>query len=367
MQPLYTQIPANLAGIDDYEHIASGHLPEDILAYIQGGSGRELTLSRNRQALDAITIYNRPLQSMKDASTSLLLNGERFAHPFLLAPVGHQQLVHEQGELATLAGAEAIDTTMVVSTLSSVSLEDIAANAAHRHWFQLYCQPHPDATQALIDRACLAGYKAIVITVDTPVTAMRYRAQRANFVMPKHVTSPNLLNLPQLPITEVLPDASRVFNGVMAHSPTWEDITHIIKRSGLPIWIKGISHPDDACKALDIGAAGLVVSNHGGRALDAVPSAIETLPAIRRAIGSDVPLIIDGDIRSGIDAFKAIASGANAVFIGRPQLYALAVAGGLGVAHMIRTLREELEVTMALTGCSGIDHITQDCIFHSTR
>ena len=201
------------------------------------------------------------------------------------------------------------------------------------------------------------GVFALVVTVDAPINGVRNRARRAGFTLPKHVRAVNLQGTSPPAASRLTPEQSGVFQGLMAHAPTWADLAWLRGETPLPVLVKGILHPDDALRTVDLGLAGMIVSNHGGRTLDGLPASITALPRVRTAVGADVPVLLDGGIRRGTDVFKALALGADAVLVGRPQVYALAVAGALGVAHILRVLREELEVTMALTGCPTLDSI----------
>jgi len=360
------QIPPDVVALADYERRAREALTHDVFEHIAGGSGEGRCLLANRAAYDELQVYSRVLVDCRHGSTATRLFGEPFAHPILLAPVAYQQLVHPDGEVATARAAAALDTGMIVSTLASTTLERVASELRRHKWFQLYFQKDRGATATLVSRAEKAGYGALVVTVDTPITAMRHRAARAGFRHPSSVVAANLEAAPP-PTEVVLPSgASRVFQGVMATAPQWADVRWLRAETKLPLLLKGLLHPDDVAQAIELGVDGVVVSNHGGRALDAAPPALAALRAIRATVPGDFPLLIDGGIRSGADVFKALALGARAVLIGRPQLYALAVAGAIGVAHMLRVLRDELEVTMALAGCPTIDSITERALWTAT-
>jgi len=361
-QPL-DHIPSELLTPADYGRLARDFVDHPAYEYIAGGAGGEITACRNRAAFHDLQILPRMLRDFRAASTALALLGQAFRHPILLAPVAHQRLVHPEGEKATVAGAGALDAGFVASTLSSVSLEEIAARATGPCWFQLYFQASREQTLALARRAEDAGYGALVVTVDTPINALRHRARRAGFQMPAEVREANLLDAPRPPPRILDPHQSPVFDGLMTDAPRWPDIQWLMANTRLPVLLKGILDPRDALMARQLGVAGVVVSNHGGRALDGVPASIAALPAVRRAVGPDYPLLLDSGIRSGGDVFKALALGANAVLLGQLQLHALAVAGALGVAHLLRLMKEELEVTMALAGTPSLADITPDCLF----
>ena len=281
--------------------------------------------------------------------------------------MAYHKLVHPDGERATAQAADALEAGFIASTMSSVSLEDIAAELGKNKWFQLYFQTSRDLTLSLVRRAENAGYTALVVTVDAPINGLRNRAQRAGFALPKHVQAVNVADIPVPDPARLTADQSVVFQGLMAHAPTWADLEWLRRATPLPIIVKGILHPDDAARVTATGLAGVVVSNHGGRTLDGLPASLTALPRVRAAVGPDFLVLLDGGIRRGTDVFKALALGANAVLVGRPQVYALAVAGALGVAHMLRLLREELEVTMALTGCPTLASIDANAIRPSSQ
>lgn len=352
-----TSIPPGVHCARDYELLARRGIAAPTLAYIAGGSGDDRTLAANRAAFDAWAIHPRLLRDLRAGHIRTQLGDEELPHPLMLAPVAFQRLLHPAAEADSARAAAATDTCIVASTLSSVSLEDIARAAGPRRWFQLYLQHSREATLDLLRRAEAAGYRAIVLTLDAAIQLPSRRALRAGFRMPADCTPANLSGHPP-PAAPALPEgASRIFQGAMGAAPTWADLDWLLQQTRLPVWVKGVLHPDDAVALRERGAAGLVVSNHGGRGLDGAPSSLQVLPEIRAAVGEACPLLFDGGIRSGTDAFKAIALGADAVLVGRLQVYALAVAGALGVAHMLRLLCEELEACMAQAGCATLADI----------
>ena len=346
------RIPAGLAGAWEYEFLARRFIAAASYEYIAGGSGRDVTLAANLAAFAAHAIVPRLLRDVSGGHTRVTLLGRELAHPFLLAPLAHQRLAHPQGELETARGAAATDTCLVASTLSSFSLEDIARRAGPARWFQLYFQPGRAATLDLARRAEAAGYGALVVTLDAAVQAPSQRALGAGFRMPADCVPANLTGYPEPAPATLPPGQSRIFQGLMARAPGRDDLAWLLGETRLPVLVKGVLHPDDAVALRELGVAGVIVSNHGGRALDHAPASLSALPGIRAALGADYPVLLDGGIRSGGDAFKALALGADAVLVGRLQVYALAVAGALGVAHMLKLLREELELVMAQTGCA---------------
>lgn len=362
-QPL-TQIPREVCCAQDYEWLAPHFIGEPALAYVAGGCGPELTLAANRLAFEQTAILPRLLADVSGGRTRLELFGRRLPHPVLLAPVAYQTLLHPGGEVETARGAAATDSALVVSTLAGRTLEDIAAQAGDERWFQLYFQPRRADTADLVHRAEAAGYKVLMVTLDTAIKTPSLRAQRAGFVMPPPVVAASLADYPVPPQRVLERGQSLVFQGAMAEAPTWDDLAWLLGQTRLPVVVKGVLRPADAQRLQAMGVAGLVVSNHGGRALDGVPASLRVLPAIRAAVGVGYPLLLDSGIRSGCDVFKALALGADAVMVGRLQVYALAVAGALGVAHLLKLLRGELEVCMAQAGCATLADIGPDMIHH---
>ncbi|MBL4900488.1 MAG: alpha-hydroxy-acid oxidizing protein [Colwellia sp.] len=358
-----SQIPADIVTPADYQRIFKHFVRPDIFEYIEGGVADDLTLNSNRQAFDNIKLIPKVLANFKQASTQCTLVEQPLKYPFLLAPVAYQKLVHPQGELATIEAANAMNIGLIASTLATTPLEDMADKLTTNKWFQLYFQDNKENTLALVKRTEQAGYTSLIVTIDAPVNGLRNRAQRAGFSMPENVHAVNLINNTGVAPMTLNPDQSIILNGIMADAPTWQDIAWLQTKTQLPILLKGITNPDDALKAKNMGLAGIVVSNHGGRTLDCLPASIEVLPSIRKLVGQDFTLLLDSGIRRGSDIFKAIALGADAVLIGRPQLHGLAVAGALGVAHMLRLFIEEFEITMALMGCPTIADINLSCIY----
>lgn len=360
--PVPRQIPPGIHAARDYELAARQCIPAPTYAYLAGGSGEDVTLDANRSAYADWAIYPRLLRDLRVGHSRLRLQGQELAHPILLAPLAYQQLVHPGAELETARGAAATGAGLLCSTLSSLSLEQIAEVAGPQRWFQLYLQPRREHSLDLLRRAEAAGYQAIVLTLDAAVQLPSRRALEAGFRLPADCVAANLRGYPPASPTSLAVGQSRVFQGLMAEAPRWADLDWLLAESRLPVWVKGVLHPEDARALQARGVAGLVVSNHGGRTLDGAPASLRALPAVRAAVGQDYPLLFDGGIRSGGDAFKALALGADAVLIGRLQVYALAVAGALGVAHLIKLLREELEVCMAMAGCASLAELGPACL-----
>lgn len=350
-------IPSDVVCASDYEQLAPRFISADRFAYISGGSAHDITLQNNRNAFSGFSITPRLSRNVNSSDTAVEIIGRQLQHPALLAPVAYQALVHPQGELATAYAAASTDTGLIASTLSSHRLEAIAENAGRERWFQLYRQPKDSDTQRLIDRAVNAGYKSIVVTIDAAVQAPSIRAVRAGFTFPESIVPANLVDQQLVNPVAVARGKSRIFQSYGENATSFEHIKQLIEYSTIPVLVKGVLHPDDAIALKDLGAAGVIVSNHGGRTLDGAPASLAVLPQIRAAVGPDYLVLFDSGVRSGSDIFKAIAQGADAVLIGRLQLYALSVAGALGVAHMLKLLREELELCMAMSACTSIADI----------
>ncbi len=333
-----------------YEARAKATLQADIWDYLDAGSSDGRTRRANEHVFDAIALRPRPLADVRGGHTHTELFGRTLTHPFLLAPVAYQRLFHAQGESGVAMAAEAQQTTLIVSSLASQPLTDIAATGADL-WFQLYWQSDRPRTLRLLRKAEQAGAQAIVFTVDAPV-------KQATLDLPPDITAVNLEAA--MPTAPPAAGASVVFDQWMTVAPRWDDLDWLRNQTRLPLLVKGLLHGDDAARAADAGCDGLIVSNHGGRIIDGTPTALDTLKAFRLRLAPGLPLLFDSGIRSGQHAFKAIAAGAQAVLVGRPYLWGLAAAGPMGVAHVIRLLRDELEMTMALMGCPTVESITNE-------
>lgn len=328
-------------------------------AYFNGGAADEITLRANVAAWQQMHLQTRVLRSMAGAHTRVSLLGKTWEHPILVAPMAYQCLAHPHGEQATAVASAALGAGMVLSTQSSTSMEVVAqlalADAGRGPlWFQLYLQSDRGFTQALVQRAEAAGFEALVVTVDAPVQGPRDRERRAGFQLPGHVRAVNLDGLKPSTFPALQPGQSALFDGHCLHAATWADIGWLREVTHLPLLLKGITHPDDARLARQAGAAGVIVSNHGGRVLDTVPPSATLLPAVVQALHGELPVLVDGGIRRGTDILKAFGLGAAAVMVGRPIVHGLANAGAIGVAHVLRLLRDELEIAMALTGCPSL-------------
>jgi 4-hydroxymandelate oxidase len=340
--------------LSDIESAASRVVVGPAWAYVQGGAGEEETMKANREAFRQRLLRPRVLTNVEtlDLTTSLL--GETVAAPFYVSPTAYQGLLYSDGESATAKAASAASVLAVFSTISSRSLEDIALAAPKGpRWFQLYLQPEPKTTQSLINRAEKAGYSALVLTVDAPVFGNRDQTILGGF----NVNSIPLGNGPDVfPPSRPVPQG-QYYKARKEASATWEVLDDLQEMTSLPILIKGLLTAGDARRAVDKGARGVIVSNHGGRQLDHAPASLDALPEVVDEVGSEAEVYLDGGIRRGSDVLIALAMGAKAVGLGRLVLWALAAGGEAGVARMIGLLKEDLATTMALTGRSKIAEI----------
>lgn len=349
-------LPPGVTTLADHERHARSVLDDAHWAYLFGAAADEITASRNIEAWRALELLPRVLQPVAGGHTRVELLGRTLAHPILIAPMACQGLAHPHAEHATALAAAALGAGLVLSTQASVSLEDIAAAYLPQLgrgplWFQLYLQPDRGFTAELVQRAEAAGFEALVLTVDAPVQGARDSERRSGFRLPAGMGAVNLAGLRHPPPRALAEGQSALFDDLLTHAPGWDDVAWLRSVTRLPVLLKGVLHPDDARQAVASGASGLIVSNHGGRTLDTAVTTAASLPRIAQAVSGDLPLLVDGGIRRGTDVLKAIGLGANAVLVGRPVLHGLATAGATGVAHVLRLLRDELEIAMALTGC----------------
>jgi len=352
-------LPPHLYALADYAREAQARLDPVVWAWAEGASGAGLARRREEASFAAHAILNRPLADLRGGHTRRHLLGLELAHPVMLAPVGYHRLVHPDGELATAQGC--LETVMCVSTMASQPIESIAQVAAGPLWFQLYVQPRREDTLALIRRAEAAGARAIAVTLDTTAQPASPQALRAGFAIPPGIAAVHLADCapaPDAPGHWYNPALSRL----TAAAPGWDDMAWLRDQTGLPLLAKGLSRPDDAARLMALGWDGLVLSTHGGRALEEAPPPLSRVALMREVLGPDRALLLDGSVRCGADVFKALALGADAVMVARPQLHALAVGGALGVAHMLKIMREELELAMVLAGCATLDAIGPDAL-----
>jgi 4-hydroxymandelate oxidase len=315
----------------------------------------------NKEAFQRIRLKPRVLVDVSRLDTRITLFGQEHAFPIILAPTAAQKLTHPEGELATARGASAANTAMVLSSFSNTSLEDVAAVTKKPLWFQLYAQTDHGFTRELVQRAEAGGYRALCLTVDTPITGARNRETRANV---KLQSLPNMKGLKGFGNESTVQTGSLdIFSSVLDAALSWKDVEWLRSFAEVPLLVKGVLNPDDADRAVQAGVAGIMVSNHGGRNLDTVPATIDALPQVADKVAGRVPVFVDGGIRRGTDVLKALALGANAVLIGRPYLYGLGAEGEAGVTKVINILQREFAMAMALTGRTTIASIDRSVIW----
>ena len=360
VEPISAACPDAIC-VADFELLAKAKMPAMAWEYVTAGAGDEITVRWNQEAFQRIRLKPRVLVDVSKLDTRVTLFGEEHAFPILLAPTAAQKLMHADGELATARGAGATGTAMVLSCFAGTSLEDVAAVAKSPLWFQLYVQPDHGFTRALVQRAEAAGYRALCLTVDTPITGARNRETRAAVKQPP---MPNLKGFAGADGGDRLHTGSlEVFSSVLDAALSWKDVEWLRSVSKIPLVLKGVMNPDDADRAAKSGVAGIIVSNHGGRNLDTLPPTIEALPQVVDKVAGRMPVFVDGGIRRGTDVLKALALGANAVLIGRPYLYGLGAAGEAGVTQVIRILQREFQMAMALTGRTNVASIDRSVIW----
>ena len=345
---------------DDWEALAAACLPADACGYLLGGAGDERTLRRNREAFERIALRPRILTGTGDPDLAVTVLATSSSMPILVAPVGHQRVFHPDGEMAAARAAAGAGTIFALSTMANASIEEIAAaTPGAPRWFQLYARRDRGHRRELVQRAEAAGHTAILLTVDVSVLGRRERDLRSGFRLPPSLPVPNFLGARDGPLTLI--DTT----GMLEPALSLSDLEELCGWTQLPVVVKGVLHPADAVLCADHGAAGVVVSNHGGRQFDGAIAAIEALPAVVEAAGDRVEVLLDSGIRRGVDALAALALGARAVMIGRPLMCALAVAGEEGVAAVLGQLRAELAGSMQLAGCATVGAITPDLLVPS--
>jgi 4-hydroxymandelate oxidase len=317
--------------------------------YVAGGAGEERVLADNERAFDRYALLPRVLRGGGARDTAVDLPGAPRTAPVFVAPTAFHRLAHPGGERATAGAAAAEGAVLVTGTAATTAVADVAAAAREAApdpavWFQLYPHPRAEVTAALVRRAEDAGCTALVVTVDSPVFGRHARDLRNGFTdLPPGYAAENMRDLPGAPpggLTDI----------PMSSEPRWQDLAETVRGTSLPVLVKGVLHPDDALLAVEHGAAGVLVSNHGGRQCDAVPAALDCLPAIAGAVAGRVPVLLDGGVRRGSDVAVALALGASAVGVGRPVVWGLAAEGEAGVRRVLATLRDEYDHTLALCG-----------------
>jgi isopentenyl diphosphate isomerase/L-lactate dehydrogenase-like FMN-dependent dehydrogenase len=356
----------------ELESRAQAVLSPEGYSYVASGASSEDTMRANAAAFRRWRIVPRMLRDVAERDLSIELFGATFPSPVLLSPIGVQSIVHPDAERATARAASSVGVPFVLSSVSSVCIEDVAAVMGDApRWFQLYWPKDPELTRSFLNRAEAAGYSAIVVTLDNGLVGWRTRDLALKYLpflggpMANYFSDPVFrAGLSQAP-EENLPAALFHFAGVFADlSLTWDDLSQLRDMTRLPIIVKGLTSPDDARAALDQGVDGVVVSNHGGRQVDGAIAALDALPDVVDAVSNRVPVLFDSGIRTGSDAFKALALGAHAVLLARPYLWGLALAGEPGVRHVVRSFLADLDLTFALSGHRSVAECAPSSLRH---
>jgi isopentenyl diphosphate isomerase/L-lactate dehydrogenase-like FMN-dependent dehydrogenase len=338
-----------LLNVFDYEAAAAERLEPGAYGYYAGGAGDEVTLRDNVAAYGRWLLRPRVLVDVEVCSTATTVLGQELSMPIVVAPVAFQRVAHPDGEVAMARAAQAAGTAMCLSTLATSTAAEVAATGATR-WFQLYVFRDEAVTRDLVAQAVDNGFGALVLTVDTPVLGRRERDHRTGFTIPPDVA------VAALGGGGVTPQQAFA---LMSPSITWHDVERLAASVNLPVLVKGILTAEDARLACEHGAAGVIVSNHGGRQLDGVAATIDALPEVVEAVGGKGEVLVDGGIRRGADVVKALALGARAVLVGRAPLWGLAVDGDAGARSVLELLRDELRLALQLVGCVSPDAVTR--------
>ncbi len=338
----------------DLEALALAKLDPGVGSYYSGAANDERTLADNLAAFHRWRFVPRIGVEIEGRDTSVEVLGRRWPTPFMVAPLALQRMGDPDGELAGARACAARGLTMSLSTVASATIEDVAAAGAPA-WFQLYLLRDRDRNRDLLDRAAAAGYEAIILTMDAPILGRRERDIRTGFHLPAGIGYANIRR-------GALKRGDTYGDDEMKPSNTWDDLAWVVGATRLPVIVKGVLHPDDAVRALDLGAAGVGVSNHGGRQLDGSIAALDALPAVVDAVAGRAPVLLDSGIRRGTDVLLALALGARAVMLGRPVLWGLAWSGEAGVGRAFDMLAAEVELALGLAGLARADEASRDLV-----
>jgi 4-hydroxymandelate oxidase len=350
------------ADVTQFEPLARRFLSKMAYDYVRSGGGEEISMRENRLGFERLQLAPNILVDVSHIDTRINLFGSELDSPILLAPVAYHRLYHPEGEIATARGASAAGAAFVISSFTTTSIDEIAGNTQRPIWFQLYVQRDRAFTKDMVQRAVAGGCKVLCLTVDTPVLGNRY--SQLSFGLPSDL---ECVHLRGLNLGTTVPghktQRGRIFDPVFDPSFNWRDLEWLRSVAGVPVVLKGVLAPEDGKRAVECGADGVIVSNHGGRNLDTVPGTIDALPRVVEAIAGRIPVMLDSGIRRGTDVLMALALGAKAVLIGRPYVYGLAVGGAPGVERVISILRDELERAMALTGRRSLAEIDSSVLW----
>lgn len=352
---------------DDLERRASEVLGEDLVGFIGGGAGEGRTVAANRLAFDRYRLLPQVLTGGRIVSTAVELLGIPMEAPILIAPMGTHALVHSEGELASTRAARDLGIGVIASSAASRTLEETADLDARPRWFQLYMFRDREVVVDLLSRAESAGYDAVCLTVDTPVLGDRRSDRRTRFIPDPHVRWSNLDRYARadLPLANDGSSVARYIAEQLDPSLSWDDLEWLRERTDLPVVLKGVLDPRDAEKAVDHGATGIVVSNHGGRQLDRVTATLDVLPGVVDAVAGRVPVVLDGGVREASEVLIALALGADAVTIGRPVLWALAAGGPEMVHRYLEELLADLRRSMQILGRNQIRDLDRSVVMRA--
>jgi 4-hydroxymandelate oxidase len=345
---------AQIRTVVEFEPHARQLLPHSVYEFVAAGAGDEITLRRNQTAYDAIQLWPRVFVDVAEVKTATNLFGCALSLPLVLAPAAYQGLFCQEGELAPARAAARAQIPMVLSTNTTIEYRAVKEVSFHPPWFQIYLDRNRAVTEQLVTQIEALGCPAFCLTVDTPILGSRTRQFRAGFDVPAGFPMPHQPNR-----NLNTADGERLYGITTLEAIRW--LRSVIKGKLL---VKGLLHPGDVDPALDAGVDGIIVSNHGARNLDTVPATIDVLPLIAEKMAGRAPIIVDGGIRRGTDIVKALGRGANAVMIGRPYLWAMAVAGSAGVARCIEILQTELIATLTLLGRTSVQSLDRTIEFH---
>jgi L-lactate dehydrogenase (cytochrome)/(S)-mandelate dehydrogenase len=372
--------------IDAMRDLARAALPRPIFDFADGAAEDEHSLRRNEKAFDEVELVPRPLRGAAQRDLSITRFGKKLSMPVIIGPTGLSGLYWPDGERCTARAAQAAGTAFCLSHGSVCTLEDLAGTGAVPRWMQVFIYKDRGFTRELVERSAAAGYDAIVLTIDNQLLGNRERDIRNGFSIPPRFSLPTLAGMALRGgwLWRMRKELKRITFGnyvrpgesadikklagrmasLLDPSMSWDDVDTLRKIWPGPLILKGILSPEDAKIAIERGVNGIVVSNHGGRQLDGAPATLDALPRVAEAVAQRIPILLDGGVRRGVDVVKALALGADACLIGRPQLWGLAVGGEAGVAHVLDIFRSEIDRAMGLCGISRIEDIGSDLLFH---
>ncbi|PHT69653.1 Peroxisomal (S)-2-hydroxy-acid oxidase GLO1 [Capsicum annuum] len=356
-----------ITNVMEYEAIAKQKLPKMVYDYYASGAEDQWTLAENRNAFSRILFRPRILIDVSNIDISTTVLGYKISMPIMVAPTAMQKMAHPDGEYATARAAAAADTIMTLSSWGTSSVEEVASTGPGVRFFQLYVYKDRNIVIQLVRRAERAGFKAIALTVDTPRLGRREADIKNRFNLPPNLSLKNFEGLDIGKLNKVSGENGAEDSGLASYvagqvdrSLSWKDVQWLKTITSLPILVKGVLTAEDARIAVQAGAAGIIVSNHGARQLDYVPATIMALEEVVKAAQGRIPVFLDGGVRRGTDVFKALALGAAGVFIGRPVIWSLAADGENGIKKVLQMMRDEFELTMALSGCRSLKEITRN-------